>query len=112
VDYTRDAIPELDLAYAITIHKSQGSEFEAVIIPLLTQHFKMLYRNLIYTGLTRAKKLVVLLGTRKALAMSVKNQDTSQRQTLLKSWGQVMGSSLPLTLVGIKRESRADRIFN
>jgi exodeoxyribonuclease V alpha subunit len=84
VEYTRDAIPELDLAYAITIHKSQGSEFEAVIIPILTQHFKMLYRNLIYTGLTRAKKLAVLVGTRKALAMSVKNQDTSQRQTLLK----------------------------
>ncbi len=84
VEYTRDAIPELDLAYAITIHKSQGSEFEAVIIPVLTQHFKMLFRNLIYTGLTRAKKLAVLVGTRKALAMSVKNQDSSQRQTLLK----------------------------
>ncbi|MBA3037013.1 MAG: hypothetical protein FP814_11040 [Desulfobacterium sp.] len=84
VEYTRDAITELALAYAITIHKSQGSEFEAVIIPVLTQHFKMLFRNLIYTGLTRAKKLAVLVGTRKALAMSVRNQDTSQRQTLLK----------------------------
>ena len=84
IDYTQDAIPELDLAYAITIHKSQGSEFEAVIIPVLTQHFKMLFQNLIYTGLTRAKKLVVLVGTRKAFAMSVKNRDTSQRQTLLK----------------------------
>ena len=84
VAYTQEAIPELDLAYAITIHKSQGSEFEAVILPVLTQHFKMLFRNLIYTGLTRARKLVVLVGTRKALAMSVKNQDTSQRQTLLK----------------------------
>ena len=84
VEYTRDAIPELDLAYAITIHKSQGSEFEAVIIPVLTQHFKMLFQNLIYTGLTRAKNLAVLVGTRKALAMAVKNQDTSQRQTLLK----------------------------
>ena len=84
VEYTRDAIPELDLAYAITIHKSQGSEFEAVVIPVLSQHFKMLFRNLIYTGLTRARNLVVLVGTRKALAMAVKNQDTSQRQTLLK----------------------------
>ena len=84
VAYTRDAIPELDLAYAITIHKSQGSEFEAVIMPVLTQHFKMLFRNLIYTGLTRARKLAVLVGTRKALAMAVKNQDTSQRQTLLR----------------------------
>jgi len=93
VEYTRDAVPELDLAYAITIHKSQGSEFEAVIIPVLTQHFKMLFRNLIYTGLTRAKKLAVLVGTRKALAMSVKNQDTSQRQTLLKELLHWMGIS-------------------
>ena len=84
VNYQRDDIPELDLAYAITIHKSQGSEFEAVIIPILTQHFKMLFRNLIYTALTRAKSLAVLVGTRKALAMAVKNQDTSQRQTSLK----------------------------
>ena len=84
VEYKRDDIPELDLSYAITIHKSQGSEFGAVIIPVLTQHFKMLFRNLIYTGLTRARKLAVLVGTRKALAIAVKNQDTSQRQTYLK----------------------------
>jgi exodeoxyribonuclease V alpha subunit len=84
VEYQRDDISELDLSYAITIHKSQGSEFGAVIIPVLTQHFKMLFRNLIYTGLTRARKFAVLVGTRKALAMAVKNQDTSQRQTFLK----------------------------
>jgi exodeoxyribonuclease V alpha subunit len=84
VEYKRDDIPELDLSYAITIHKSQGSEFGAIIIPVLTQHFKMLFRNLIYTGLTRARKLAVLVGTRKAMAMAVKNQDTSQRQTYLK----------------------------
>jgi exodeoxyribonuclease V alpha subunit len=84
VEYKRDDIPELDLAYAITIHKSQGSEFGAVIIPVLTQHFKMLFRNLIYTGLTRAKELAVFVGARKALAMAVKNQDTSQRQTFLE----------------------------
>jgi exodeoxyribonuclease V alpha subunit len=84
VEYQRDDIPELDLAYAITIHKSQGSEFGTVIIPVLTQHFKMLFRNLIYTGLTRAKNLAVFVGTRKALTMAVKNQDTSQRQTFLQ----------------------------
>jgi exodeoxyribonuclease V alpha subunit len=84
VEYQREDISELDLSYAITIHKSQGSEFGAVIIPVLTQHFKMLFRNLIYTGLTRARKLAVLVGTRKALGMAVKNQDTSQRQTYLK----------------------------
>lgn len=84
VFYQKDDIVELDLAYAITIHKSQGSEFEAVIIPVLSQHFKMLYRNLLYTGLTRARKLAVFVGTRKALAMAVKNRDTSQRQTALQ----------------------------
>ena len=84
VFYQREDVMELDLAYAITIHKSQGSEFEAVIMPVLTQHFKMLYRNLLYTGLTRARKLAVLVGTRKALAMAVKNQDTSRRQTALQ----------------------------
>lgn len=84
VEYQRDDIVELDLAYAITIHKSQGSEFAAVIIPVLTQHFKMLYRNLIYTGLTRARKLAVFVGTRRAMAMAVHQQDTSLRQTALK----------------------------
>ncbi len=84
IHYQKDDIMELDLAYAITIHKSQGSEFEIVIIPVLAQHFKMLYRNLIYTGLTRARKLAVFVGTRKAMAMAVKNQDTSLRQTALK----------------------------
>ncbi len=84
IHYKQNDIMELDLAYAITIHKSQGSEFEIVIIPVLTQHFKMLFRNLIYTGLTRAKKLAIFVGTRKALAMAVKNQDISKRQTALK----------------------------
>ena len=84
VDYQRDDIVELDLAYAITIHKSQGSEFEVVIIPVLTQHFKMLFRNLLYTGLTRARRLAVLVGTRRAMAMAVRNQDTSRRQTMLQ----------------------------
>jgi len=83
VEYNRDQIVELDLAYAITIHKSQGSEFDVVIIPVLSQHFRMLFRNLIYTGLTRGKKLVVLVGSRQALAMAVRNQDTSKRQTAL-----------------------------
>ncbi len=82
--YQKDDILELDLAYAITIHKSQGSEFPAVILPILTQHFKMLFRNLVYTGLTRARRLAVLVGTRRALAMAVKRQDTSRRQTALQ----------------------------
>ena len=85
VSYRKEDIIELDLAYAITIHKSQGSEFQAVIIPVLTQHFKMLYRNLMYTGLTRAKKLAVFVGSRRALSMAVNQQDTSLRQTALES---------------------------
>lgn len=83
VQYDKEQMLELDLAYAITIHKSQGSEFGIVIIPVFTQHFKMLYRNLIYTGLTRAKKLAVFVGSRRALAMAVRQQDTSKRQTAL-----------------------------
>ena len=83
VRYQKEDIVELDLAYAITIHKSQGSEFQVVIIPVLSQHFRMLYRNLIYTGLTRARKLAVFVGTRKALAMAIRQQDTTRRQTAL-----------------------------
>ncbi len=83
IEYQSDQISELDLAYAITIHKSQGSEFDCVIIPLVSQHFKMLFRNLIYTGLTRAKKLAVFVGTRQALAMAIRNIDTARRQTAL-----------------------------
>ncbi len=83
VRYQKEDIVELDLAYAITIHKSQGSEFQVVIMPILSQHFKMLYRNLIYTGLTRARRLAVFVGTRKALAMAVRQQDTTRRQTAL-----------------------------
>lgn len=84
VEYQREQIAELELAYAITIHKAQGSEFEAVIIPVMSQHYRMLFRNLIYTGLTRARKLVVFVGTRKALAMAVANRDTGLRQTALR----------------------------
>ncbi|ADH87100.1 SF1B family DNA helicase RecD2 [Desulfurivibrio alkaliphilus] len=83
VNYRRDQLPELELAYAITIHKSQGSEFAAVIIPVLSQHYRMLFNNLIYTGLTRARRLAVLVGSRRALALAVHNRDTAQRQTAL-----------------------------
>ena len=83
VEYQKDEISELDLAYAITIHKSQGSEFDCVIIPVVSQHFKMLFRNLVYTGLTRAKKLAVFVGTRQAFSMAVRNVDTTKRQTAL-----------------------------
>ncbi len=84
VHYVKQDILDLDLAYAITIHKSQGSEFDVVIIPLVMQHFTMLYRNLIYTALTRAKKMAIFVGTRKALGIAVKNIDNRTRKTMLK----------------------------
>lgn len=84
VSYKKEDILDLDLGYAITIHKSQGSEFDVVIIPLVMQHFTMLYRNLIYTALTRAKKTAIFIGTRKAFGIAVKNVDNKSRQTLLK----------------------------
>lgn len=84
VEYSSENFYEMDLSYAITIHKSQGSEFDVVIIPIMTQHFTMLFRNLIYTGLTRAKKLCLFIGTRKAFFLSVKNKETSERQTALE----------------------------
>lgn len=84
VEYNKQDIIDLELAYAITIHKSQGSEFDIVIIPLVLQHFSMLYRNLIYTALTRAKKMAIFVGTRKALGIAVRNIDNRQRKTMLK----------------------------
>ena len=79
--------PDLDevvLAYAVSVHKSQGSEYPAVIIPILTQHYLLLQRNLIYTAVTRGKKLVVLVGARKAMAIGVKNDKTQKRYTYLQ----------------------------
>ncbi len=81
--YDFGELDELALAYSLTIHKSQGSEYPAVVIPLHTQHYLMLQRNLLYTGITRGKKLVVLVGTRKALATAVQRQDTAQRYSAL-----------------------------
>ncbi len=83
VEYDPHELDEISLAYAITIHKSQGSEYPAVVMPLAMQHFMLLERNLIYTGLTRAKKLVVIIGQVKALAMAIKNKKSSKRLTNL-----------------------------
>ena len=72
------------LAYATTIHEAQGSEYPAVVIPLTTQHYAMLARNLLYTGITRGKRLVVLVGQRRALAIAVRNQGGRKRWSRLK----------------------------
>ena len=77
---------ELVLAYATTIYKAQGSEYPAVVIPLSTQHYAMLARNLLYTGVTRGKQLVVIVGSRKALAMAVRNGSARRRWSKLREW--------------------------
>jgi exodeoxyribonuclease V alpha subunit len=74
---------QLTQAYAISVHKAQGSEFPAVVVPLVTAHYMMLQRNLLYTAITRAKKLCVLVGSHKAIAMAVKNNKVAQRFTAL-----------------------------
>lgn len=81
VPYEESDLDELVLSYAITIHKSQGSEYPAVVIPLLTQHAIMLQRNLLYTGITRGKELVVVVGSKRALYMAVRNNDIAIRYT-------------------------------
>ena len=79
IDYGLDEIDQLTLAYAATVHKSQGSEYPAVVIPVHTQHYMMLQRNLLYTAVTRGKRLVVLIGSRKALGMAVRNAEIALR---------------------------------
>ena len=84
VEYEDSELDELTLAYATTIHKSQGSEYPVVVIPLLMTHFVMLQRNLVYTGITRAKKICIIIGTTKALAYSIHNMVVQKRNTRLK----------------------------
>ena len=84
VEYDITELDEIVLAYAVTIHKSQGSEFPVVVMPVTMKHYVMLQRNLIYTGITRAKKICVLVGTTKALAYAIRNNTVSKRNTKLK----------------------------
>jgi exodeoxyribonuclease V alpha subunit len=86
IPYEFDELDELTLSYAISIHKSQGSEYQAAIIPIFTQHFTLLQRNLVYTALTRAKKLCILIGQPKALAMALRNNKGLERKTFLKEF--------------------------
>jgi exodeoxyribonuclease V alpha subunit len=81
--YERGELDQLAHAYAVSIHKSQGSEYPAVVIPLATQHYMMLQRSLLYTAVTRGKKLVVIVGSRRAVGMAVKNADAKRRYTWL-----------------------------
>jgi exodeoxyribonuclease V alpha subunit len=84
VDYDFAELDELAHAYAVTIHRSQGSEYPAVVIPVTTAAWMMLQRNLLYTGVTRAKRLVVLVGSTKAIGMAVRNNEVTKRFTGLR----------------------------
>ena len=84
VEYDYPDLDEIVLAYAVSVHKSQGSEYPAIIIPILIQHYMLLQRNLIYTAVTRGRKLVVIVGTKKALAIGINNNKTQRRFTYLK----------------------------
>ena len=86
VTYGFGELDTLVPAYAATIHKSQGSEYPAVVIPVLTQHYAMLQRNLLYTGVTRGKRLVVLVGQKKAIAIAVRNVSGRRRWSKLDEW--------------------------
>ncbi|HBA86135.1 MAG TPA: ATP-dependent RecD-like DNA helicase [Verrucomicrobia bacterium] len=103
VVYDFQELDEVSLSYAITIHKSQGSEYPCVIIPVHTQHYIMLQRNLIYTALTRGRRMVVLVGTRKALALAVRHVEASRRVTTLKE---------RLTEIARREESRQPLPFD
>jgi exodeoxyribonuclease V alpha subunit len=94
VVYKASELDEITLAYAFTIHKSQGSEFAVVIMPLDLGHFTMLKRNLVYTGMTRAKKLMVVVGQKKAMAIAVKNSQIDERYSRLCEWLREMGEAV------------------
>jgi exodeoxyribonuclease V alpha subunit len=83
VDYERNDLDQLTHAFAVSIHKSQGSEYAAVVMPIATQHFMMLQRSLLYTAVTRGKKLVVIVGSKRALGMAVRNAEAKKRMTWL-----------------------------
>lgn len=102
ITYGFGELDTLVLAYAATIHKSQGSEYPAVVIPVMMQHYTMLQRNLLYTGVTRGKRLVVLVGQKKAVAIAVKNVSGRRRWSKLKEW--LDGNSI-MTRDGIVRQT-------
>ena len=109
VSYGFGELDELVLAYATTIHKSQGSEYPAVVIPLATQHYMMLARNLLYTGVTRGKRLVVLVGQRKALAIAVRNHGSRRRWAKLRE--HLVGLSPAHSLVILPAGHGADNLL-
>jgi len=104
IDYDFSELDEISLAYAVSVHKYQGSECPCVVIPIHTAHFKLLYRNLLYTGITRGKKLVILVGTKKAIAIAVKNNEVQKRHTGLEEClrNSYISNSTQVVLPGLK----------
>ena len=109
VKYDFADLDELALAYVLSIHKSQGSEFPCVVIPLHTQHYMMLQRNLLYTAVARGKKLVVLVGTKKALGMAVRREDTNRRYSALRRRLQEDNVSTPIIVYETRHVIRTVR---
>jgi exodeoxyribonuclease V alpha subunit len=100
VVYDFRELDELQASYAVTVHKSQGSEYPVVVVPIHTQHYMMLQRNLLYTAVTRGKKLVILVGTKKAIAIAVKRMESGKRITTLKQRLTERAASSPKTPSG------------
>jgi exodeoxyribonuclease V alpha subunit len=84
VAYDATELDDLTLAYAVSVHKSQGCEYPAIVVPVVTQHYVLLMRNLLYTALTRARRLAVFIGSEKALAIGIENTTSGQRNTHLR----------------------------
>jgi exodeoxyribonuclease V alpha subunit len=95
VVYDWSEADQLIHAYAVSVHKAQGSEFPAVVIPLVTQHYLMLQRNLLYTAITRAKKLAVLVGSARAIGAAVRTASAGRRHTELSHWLSTQGPPMP-----------------
>lgn len=106
VEYDVSELDELTLAYATTIHKSQGSEYPIVVMPVLMTHYVMLQRNLIYTGITRAKKICVLVGTKKALSFAIRNLSVLKRNTKLKERLNALESQSAKVSVAAESDTR------
>jgi exodeoxyribonuclease V alpha subunit len=95
IEYDVSELDEIVLAYATTIHKAQGAEYPIVVMPVMMTHFAMLQRNLLYTGVTRAKKMLVLVGQKKAVGYCVRNVTVDKRNTLLKERLQGLQTVVP-----------------
>ena len=108
VEYDVTELDELVLAYATTIHKSQGSEYPIVVMPVLMNHYVMLQRNLIYTGITRAKRVLVIVGTKKALSYAIHNVTVEKRNTMLKERLQRLGLASQVSESTIKPEAASN----